>query len=396
MVLRVLKGLSLNTIHTAFKYSKFELLSLNKDNELSDVTPEEELEAAEEHEAVEEQRRLVEEFAGLRLGLTAVHPERDPLQWPPPEGENREKPRENCLRVLFSDLFNDPEKLQEDCVMLANRVQRHKCDRKYCLKPIPATPQVSSCKFKFPLALEGFEIRLSDELNLVLIINIMLQLAHPGAKFTMKDLRIMRNHPRIVETIHEIMQGWRGNTNVRIVQSLEQLLQYVLKYMLKPTTGSATFEKTVKDITMQHETDKVASVCQKVLMRQISEHDMPRTEAVRIVSGLPMVFYSREFRCVNLLGVRRVALPENREEAELGGEEQLGDMRATKDNFADLYWEREKKKEYLDLVRQYEEGDIFLPWHPRDVSLYYFVVYFEKSWRLATSSHVPHVSPTFR
>ena len=96
MVLRVLKGLSLNTIHTAFKYSKFELLSLNKDNELSDVTPEEELEAAEEHEAVEEQRRLVEEFAGLRLGLTAVHPERDPLQWPPPEGENREKPRENC------------------------------------------------------------------------------------------------------------------------------------------------------------------------------------------------------------------------------------------------------------------------------------------------------------
>ena len=390
MVLRVLRGLSLDTIHSAFRYSKFEVLELNTEGDLSEVSEDEQLAATQDHEAVEEQRRLVEQFASLRLGLTAVHPEPNPQQWPPPEGPNRERPRENCLRQLFSGLFQDPERLREDCILLANRVQRHKCDRKYCLKPCPAMPQVTTCKFKFPLPLEGFEIQL------IFIVNRMLEVAHPGAKFSKKDLRIMRNHPRVVETIQEIMQGWRGNTNVRIVESLQQLLQYVLKYMLKPTTGSTSFKSTVKDITMQQETDKVASVCQKVLMRQISEHDMPRTEAVRIVSGLPMVFYSREFRCVNLLGVRRVELPETKEEAELGGELQLGEMRATKDNFADLYWARETKKEFLDLVKRYEDGDITLPWHPREVSLYNFTVFFEKSWYPASSCHVPHVSPTFR
>ena len=396
MVLRVVKGLPLDTIHTAFRYSKFELLNLNCQGNLSDVPEEELLAADEDHEAVEAERRLVEEFSSLRLGLTAVHPEPNPLQWPQPEGRNREKPRVNCLRMMFSDLFQDPERLREDCILLANRVQRHKCDKKYCMKPCPNIPELTTCKFKFPLPLDGFEA-VQHGVQIITVLNKMLELAHQGARFTMKDLRVMRNHPRVVETITEVMQGWRGNTNVRIIESLQQLLQYVLKYMLKATTGSTSFEKTVKDIVAEQSLEsKPASACQKVLMRQITEHDMPRTEAARIVSGLPFVFYSREFRMVNLLGVRRLVMPEQVEQGGEVGEEQQQGIKATKDNYADFYWGREKRKEFLDLVQRYEEGDISLPWHPREVSLYRFAAHFEKNWSPATRTYVPHISPVFR
>ena len=60
MVLRVLRGLSLDTIHSAFRYSKFEVLELNTEGDLSEVSEDEQLAATQDHEALEEQRRLVE------------------------------------------------------------------------------------------------------------------------------------------------------------------------------------------------------------------------------------------------------------------------------------------------------------------------------------------------
>ena len=140
MVLRVLKGVSLHTIHTAFRWSEFELHILNHDNAQDDDDVaifedfEAQLAAAEDHEMVEEERRLIEEFSSFRLGNTAVHPEPNPENWPPPEGADRDTPRVNCLRHLFSDIFNDPDKMLEDCILLVNRVQRHKCNRRYCIR----------------------------------------------------------------------------------------------------------------------------------------------------------------------------------------------------------------------------------------------------------------------
>ena len=329
----------------------------------------------------------MEEFSSLRLD-----PEPNPQQWPP----NRERPSLDCLRMMFSDLFKDAERLREDCILLANRVQRHKCDKNYCLKAVPNITELTICMFNFPLPLDGFEA-VQHGVQIISVLNKMQELAHQGARFTMKDLRVMRNHPRVVETITEIMQGWRGNTNVRIIESLQQLLQYVLKYMLKATTGSTSFEKTVKDIVAEQSLEsKPASACQRVLMRQITEHDMPRTEAARIVSGLPFVFYSREFRMVNLMGVRHLVMPEQVEQGGEVGEEQQQGIKASKDNYADFYWGREKRKEFLDLVKRFEEGAINLPWHPREVSLYRYAAHFEKNWNPAARTYVPHISPAFR
>ena len=263
-------------------------------------------------------------------------------------------------------------------------------------RPDPNNASIEECKFKFPQTLEGFEAEWCG-VRITRLRNRMQELAHQGAKFSMKELRVLRNHPRVVDTIMEFMQGWRGNTNVRIVESLEQLLQYVLKYMLKPTTGSSSFHDTVKDIVDRQDIDsRPASICQKVLMRQITEHDMPRTEAARIVLGLPFVYYSREFRMVNLMGVRRLVMPEQGEQGVGAGTEEPRDIQATRDNYADLYWARESRNEFLDLVQRYEEGAISLPWHPREVSLYQFAAHFEKNWCLSASTRVPHISPIFR
>ena len=393
MVLRVHKGLSLDTIHAAFRHSKFELLEMKEDANISDLPAEEQLDAADDHEAVQEARRLVEEFSSLRLGQTAVHPEQDPRQWPPPEGPNRERPSINCLRRLFSEVIRSNELLCEDCVLLTNRVQRHKCNKRYCLKSLPNAPQVTYCKFHYPKDLEGFEAE--QQGDTITSLSTKME-EHQGARFVGNVLALARNHPRVVEHIQEVLQGWRGNTNIQIVKSLEQLLQYVVKYMLKASTGSASFHNTIKDITEQQDTNsRAASIFQKVLMRQITEHDMPKTEAARIVSGLPFVTYSRQFRMVNLLGVRRVVVPESTgQNSEVA--EQVLDRRATQDNIADMYWAREEKPEYQSLVQRYEAGTIAMPWHPKDVSLYYYAAHFERSWRLAAETYVPHISPTFR
>ncbi len=395
MILRVLRGLSLDTIHTAFRMSKFECLSM----EAYDNLPSDEQAAADrDHTMVLEEREKVEQFSSMRLGQTAVHPEPDPRRWPPKEGLNRQKPRVNCLRRYFSDVAGDPGLMQEDCVMLANRVQRHRCDQKYCLRLNPVTNQLK-CKFHYPQSLEGFTAQ--QEGNLVTsITNNLAEMNHAGARFQGDSLVIARNHCRLVETAPEIMMGWRGNTNTAIVKSIDQLRQYVLKYMLKPTTGSASFENTVKDITAQQESDtNASSIYQKVLMRQITEHDLPRTEAFRIVSGMPFVFYSREFRMVNLLGVRRVetddmALLETMDIDEPGNVHMH--RRATKDNIADLYWARESQHEYRDLVQHFENHQISLPWHPKDINLYNFAAHFDKKWKLTNKTFVPHISPLFR
>ena len=396
MVLRMLAGLSLDVIHAAFRHSKFEIISSKEDVNIAELPEEEQAEAAIDHETVEEARSLVQKFSSLRLGQTAVHPEADPRQWPPQEGPNREKPTVNCLRRLFSDVIENEQMLCEDCILLTNRVQRHKCNRRYCLKSLPDAPQVTYCKFYFPKDLEGFQAEQDGDL-IRAVSNLMEEQEHEGTRFIYNVMELARNHPRIVEHIQELLQGWRGNINIQIVKSLEQLLQYVVKYMLKASTGSASFNNTIKDITLQQDSDsRAASVFQKVLLRQITEHDMPKTEAARIVSGLPFVFYSREFRMVNLLGVRRIVVPATAEQHGTAVTVQALERRATHDNIADLYWSREGKQEYLSLVEQYEAGNISMPWHPREVSLYDYAAHFERSWSLAAKTYVPHVSPTFR
>ena len=439
MVLRLLDGASVDAVHQAFSASEFEVLSQEKFDKLP---PEKKASVMEAHAQAEVSRRYMADFSTFRLGQTAIHPEPNPTQWPPPEGLSREKPQVNCLRRQFSDVVAAPtnkvpfqvggdnneedpetnkvpfqvedddnddaaaedsetkkvpfqegnilhdeataERILQDYILLANRVQLHKCCQ-YCLKIVGA--MIALCKFHYPQALQGFDAEMVESLCNA-VHNKMED--HPGAEFESNVLLLARNHPRIVITIQEFLMAWRSNTATEIIKSIPQLLNYVLKYMLKATTGSKSFEYTVKDITNATENDaRAATIFQKVLMRQITEHDMSRNEAFRIVLGLPFVFYSRKFKSCNLLGVRRVVIDDDDDNME------GADRRATKDNKADLYWQRENNGNYKGLVEQYEAGNIDLPWHPHDINLYMYIAHFESNWQPSKETYVPHITPQF-
>ena len=414
MVLRLLDGVSVDNVHRAFTLSEFEVEGVEK---VGQLPPEEQERIGAEHERALECRRQVADFSAFRLGETAIHPQKDPKQWPGKEGLNIQKPRVNCLRRQFSDVVADPTKqntfpfqvprgrkrkqpepenilvdeataqrIIDDAILMVNRTQLHKCTARYCLKIVVAAAML--CKFHFPKELEGFS---AEQIGMLYDIVHNQMADHPGAVFEGNDLKHARNHPRLVVTISEFIVGWRSNNNTRFVESVHQLIEYLLKYIMKVTSGSRSFENTVKDITNQTDDNaKVSSVFQKLLMRNITEHDLSRTEAFRLVLGKPLVYHSREFRTVNLLGLRMVVKDDE------GVGEAGANRKATKDNMADLYWRRDTDSNFADLVDRYNEGAIRLDCHPRDINLYMYVASFDSNWTPSRKTYVPIPSPQHR
>lgn len=149
------------------------------------------------------------------------------------------------------------------------------------------------------------------------------------AEFHMNELKILRNHPRIVQHIPEILSIWRGNVDQKLIESLQHLLRYLLKYVLKPEQGSQTFTNILKSLTEDAADDcQVRKVFQKIIMRTTSEHDVSRPECFKLFSDQKFVKFSRPFRCVNILDTRRV------------NTESEDNIIATKENRADIYWKR--------------------------------------------------------
>ena len=83
-------------------------------------------------------RQEIEQFASQHLGLSALHPQQDPKEWPGPEGQNTNRPPTNILRCEYQNSGD------QDYEMLVNRVELHTCRRNYCLRPDPDRGQLLS------------------------------------------------------------------------------------------------------------------------------------------------------------------------------------------------------------------------------------------------------------
>ena len=128
-----------------------------------------------------------------------------------------------------------------------------------------------------------------------------------GAGFEYGKLRIVRNYPRIVMHVPELLVLWRGNVDQKLIDNPKQFLKYALKYLLKPEVGSLAFSDIIKTLTKNaDENAPVRKVFQKILLKLVGEHDMSKNEAWRIVSGGSYVTHSRPYRYLNLTGSRRV------------------------------------------------------------------------------------------
>ena len=104
----------------------------------------------------------------------------------------------------------------------------------------------------------------------------------------------------------------------------------------------------------------------------VSEHDITRPEAFKILSGEPFIKFSREVVNLNMTDKRRV----NVENFLSGGGQ------AVTTNFADKYWTRETDVNYLKACETFQENPSLFPLgDPAQVSLYQFGAFFEKNWK---------------
>lgn len=134
----------------------------------------------------------------------------------------------------------DVEDIDQDYELLVNRVELHTCRLLYCLKKFLESQR---CRFGYPLTLVGFIERILDgEGGRKIWEEVVRSDDFPlGAGFEYGKLRIVRNHPRIVMHVPELLVLWRGNVDQKLIDNPKQFLKYALKYLLKPEVGSLAF-----------------------------------------------------------------------------------------------------------------------------------------------------------
>ena len=339
----------------------------------------------EKQASVEDSRRKLIKFAADHVGLSAVHPQADPKLWPPPEGQAMEAPEIDCLREEDLDVFKNDDYTLADLERLINRVNLHHCTKTYCLRYLAELCRYI-CRFKFPKDLFGYSFESEKTLPNVETIVSLLQKrsAAAGADVSNGKLILTRNHPRIVETIEELLIIWRGNCDTKLIQSLEALTKYVMKYALKKEQNSPSFDAVVKDLTAKTASDTpVRKLFARILLKTIADHDMGYHEAHKIIEGKPHIEYSHGFKNVNLTDVRMLHVGAQADGAP-----------ATKKNPADIYWARENDENYQTFAASWTE-DVFSV-APENISLYMFAAYFTLSWTVMTTPLVPHLSPNFK
>ena len=339
----------------------------------------------EKQASVEESRQKVVEFVADHVGLSAVHPQADPKRWPPPEGQAAEAPEIDCLREEDLDVFKNNEYTLADLERLINRVNLHQCKKTYCLRYLAEVLKYI-CRFKFPKELRGYCFETDEPLPDTKTIVGLLQkhCAATGADIADGKVNLMRNHPRIVETIEELLIIWRANCDTKLIQSMEALMKYIMKYVMKKEENSPSFDAVVKDLTAKTASDTpVRKLFARILLKTIAGHDMGYHEAHKIIEGKPHIEYSHGFKNVNLTDVRMLQV-----------EAQADGAPATKKNPADIYWARDTDENYQSFVANWTE-EVY-PVAPEDISLYEFTAYFTLSWTLMSTPLVPHMSPNFK
>jgi hypothetical protein len=210
--------------------------------------------------------------------------------------------------------------------------------------------------------------------------------AKEGAEFVEGDLIFLRNHRTLVHHIPELLTIWGANLQGRPVKSYEQVLRYLLKYMMKDKPNSTAFKSILSDVVQQTEDeDPLRKAFQRVLMKTVGEHDLSKQECHHILNGLDFVEFSRKMVSVNVMGTRRV------EPLHTSGNGE--EMLTVTTNFVSTYWERDSDAHYKAAVEKFAING--LGKDPAKVSLNEFVSKYQKKWQLSGEVKVPRVTPNF-
>ena len=344
------------------------------------IKPTEEMSPREKMESEQAKSKLINLSANT-LGVSALHPNPDPKNWPAPYGNNIYCPPQNCLRQRFLDIPVNEMKSQYE--NLINRVMIHKCRFGICLSNKRKYSSGDlSCRFKFPMNTVGFNLLL-DESGSKITSAERNGDSPLGADVLNKDLVFIRNHPTVVHHIPELLTVWCANVETRPVKSFEQVIRYILKYLVKPEPNSPPFESILKSVVeVSNEDESVRKIMQKILMKTVGEHDLSLQECLHIINGYPFVEFSRKFVPVNVGSTRRVKTTGNDTEP------------AAVTNLADIYWERSRNKHYIKFYNDFMAGKTNV--NPENISLYEFISNYTKTWKYHGNGYVPHITPNFK
>ncbi|MCH2545601.1 MAG: AAA family ATPase [Alphaproteobacteria bacterium] len=373
----------------------------------SNMTPSEMEDVKSKITLIEQARREMIRFNALHAGVYAVHPELDPKKWPAPLGQMPYKPPTEILRKNYYDYINDALSMYHHYIRMVNRVMIHKCVIGYCQSKnkahmikqkdkdgVEVKVRKLDCRFNFPFEMHGFDpVELPDK-NVLDKVQVKIpktedELINPfihGASYDEGKLTLLRNHPNLVSHIPEMLMVWGGNTDQKTISSYDQLVNYLLKYVMKPEKQSDYYSKLAQAVAKKiDDTAPLRKAAQKILMSNIGNRDMSLNECMLICHNLPYVEYSRTPRIANLKGSVKVKMSFGSENEQVIDE----------DNWQDVYWNKESSKEYKKLCEDYPDKFKYDK-HPKDISLREFMVNFSKKWKYSPANVFPYFIPTYR
>ena len=389
-----MEGLLLADAEKAFKNYRFDLdwdetdlTEMERENpEMQKLLRTHPVVSAGEQQRVEEARRRTVDFATNHLGISEVHPQPDPKEWPGPEGQALSAPQINCLTDNFLNFADNPDYLAADYERLCNRVQLHRCTKTYCLKENKAGGDY--CRFRFPMQPYGFvHVKKDVGTNKSYLDEIHLQPdVHKGAAFQGENLCFLRNHPRLVKHVPQIASLWRGNTDATLFKSVGAVVRYILKYMSKPESSSVSFLEIAKHLAEKVDEDcPTRKLFAQILLKTVAEHDVSLNECMKMISGGAYVEYSHGFKSVSLTDNRL-----------LNTKAQNDNASATGKNVSDHYWNRHDDPNFQKLCDSYGAGDLPDIRPPHQISLYHYASHFNNQWVSLDRPMFPHPTPNFK
>ena len=253
---------------------------------------------------------------------------------------------------------------------VVNRVQIHKHNLYYCLKPVTqrkkkdkdsSTGEEQSlehdeviikgtlykCRFGFEQALMGYHPEFVDAQDTQLYHCLHRDLDENGqAKFPegarilskpSKKIQFLRNHPMVNEHIKELLLAWRGNIDSKPILSLAHLNTYVMKYTTKSELASKTYKSVAKaTIAEANEDSPAIKLLQRVLFKTATR-DISRQEACLMLSKKhDYVKCSLKAKSVSLLNNKRIKIEAENPDANI----------VVDKNLAEIYWSRESDENY--------------------------------------------------
>ena len=383
---------------------------------------------------VETAKKKVILFSTLHMGMSCLHPNTDPYQWPPPYGQIPFQPLTNPLRIDLEEVLITDKDILENYERFINLCQSHKCKHHYCLqnlgkhkKGLNASEkdvdpkaqildgQVFICRFGFPMDICGFDIETEQGKNTSFYKKISKSETYClGAEIISDDsktiteslgtkrrkLQMARNHPLLNSHIKSVGFGWGANTDCQIILSPRQAAAYINKYVMKAETNTNAHKKVMRSAAHKiNDNASMRGALQSVIIQSTTREICVQEAFLMLSLDHELVSYSLPMRLCSLSGNKLLNLDVTDPNA-----------KAVNDSgWQYVYWKREKDEKYHEAVKRHESNpdawnsqakktlpNYCSPKHPKDVSLHEFLSFFKKDWTFGRKEHFPVFSPSFK